>query len=152
MQGFVNLAADIGHAMAVLVPLLCYLLGGAFILASGWGFWQMAKPGNWFQSRPWVPFVTLFVGATFLSFDRMLNYANNSIGGGTQSAVTQALTSYTAPSVSGSSLLGASPQDTLTNIVTLFDYYFMSYGALIVWLDVLGLGAVSEGGMNRTDG
>jgi len=145
MQGFINLAADIGQALAVLVPFLCYTIGGSFILGSGWGFWQMAKPGSWFQSRPWVPFTTLFIGATLLSFDRMLNYANNTIGGGTQTSLSQVMTSYTAPTADGSSIVGNSPEDTLTNIIYLFEYFFLSYGALMVLLGVLALKGISEG-------
>jgi hypothetical protein len=37
MQGFTNLAADFGQAIAVLIPLICYLGAGFFLLASGWG-------------------------------------------------------------------------------------------------------------------
>ncbi len=144
MQGFVNLAADIGTAIAVLVPLLCYLIGGGLLIASIWGFWQQLHPGSESHRHPWWPFATLTISTVLLSFDRMLNFANTSFGGGIDTSLSQNLTSYQPPAVNGS-LLGATPQDTLLNIINVFEYFFEAYGALIVLFGVLGLHHVMKG-------
>lgn len=132
MQGFVNLAADFGTAIATLIPLICYLGGGGFLLASMWGFWQIVNPGSHTHRRPFWPFATLFVAATLLSFDRMLNFANNTFGGGVQTSLSANMTSYQPPQIGANGFMGATPEDTLLNIINVFRYFFMSYGALIV--------------------
>lgn len=144
MQGFINFADDIGYCISVLVPLLCYLFGGAFLLASFWGFLQLSRPGSRFEAKPWVPFVTLTVAATLLSFDRMVTFATNTFGGGVTASVT-GLTSYTPPTVDGTTLLGASPEETLLNIIKTFNIFFESYGALVVLLGVMALKAANDG-------
>ena len=132
MQGFVNLAADFGTAIAVLIPAICFLAGGTFLLASFYGFWQMMNPGSHTHSRPFWPFVTLFVSATLLSFDRMLNFANNTFGGGVQTNLSQGMTAYQPPQIGPNGFMGATPEDTLLNIINTFEYFFRAYGALIV--------------------
>lgn len=144
MQGFINFADDIGYCISVLVPLLCYLFGGAFLLASFWGFLQLARSGNRHEARPWVPFVTLTVAATLLSFDRMVNFTTKTFGGGVTASVTR-LTSYTPPTVDGTTLLGASPGETFLNIIKTFNIFFESYGALVVLLSVMALKAANDG-------
>ncbi len=58
---------------------------------------------------------------------------------------TSSLTSYTAPTVDTSALMGATPEATLLNIINVFIYFFRSYGALIVLLGIFSLKAVTEG-------
>ena len=150
MQGFVNMAADLGTAIAVLVPLLCYLMGGGFLIASMWGFWQLTH-ANGAGGRPWWPFATLTISATLLSFDRMLNFANASFGGGVTTNLSQQLTSYQPPAVNGG-IMGATPEDTLLNILATFDYFFEAYGALVVLFGVLALHNVMKGDRNHSMG
>ena len=145
MQGFVNFAADIGQVIALLIPLLCYLCGGAFLVVSGWGLWHMHQPGSFWERHPWVPFATIFFAGALLSFDKMLTFGNATFGGGPKVGMTSSLTSYTAPTVDTSTLMGATPEATLLNIIIVFIYFFRSYGALIVLLGVFSLKAVMEG-------
>ena len=55
------------------------------------------------------------------------------------------MTSYLPPTVDPSTLLGATPEDTLLNIIGGFIYFFWSYGALVVLLGVFMLKSVVEG-------
>ena len=144
MQGFVNFAADIGTAIAVLIPLICYLFGGGLLIASIWGFWQVLNPGSATHRHPWRPFAALTISTALLSFDRIVNFATASFGGGVNSALTTDLTSYTPPAVNGS-LMGATPEDTLLNIITAFEYFFEAYGALVVLFGLLSLHHVMKG-------
>ena len=132
MQGFVNLAADFGTAIAWLIPAICYLGGGSLLIGSMYGFWQMVNPGSHTHRRPFWPFITLFVAATLLSFDQMLSFANNTFGGGVQTSLSPNLTSYQPPQIDANGFMGATPEDTLLNIIGVFDYFFQAYGALIV--------------------
>ena len=145
MQGFVNLAADIGVALAVLIPLICYLLGGCLLIAAIYGFWQQSKPGSEASRHPLLPWAALFTSTTLLSYDRMLTFANNSFGGGVSPSLSGNLTTYTPTTVDAVTMMGATPEDTLLNIIAAFDYYFKSYGALVVLFGVLGLYHLAKG-------
>jgi hypothetical protein len=146
MQGFVNFADDIGVAISVILPAICYLVGFGFILAAGWGMWQLSRGGHGrLAARPWTPFVTLFIGAALLSYDRMLNLGEATLGSSQQASMAATMTSYTPPTVDPSTLTGNSPEQTVLNIIAAFDYFFMSYGALIVLMGILALHHVSEG-------
>ncbi len=145
MQGFTNLAADFGQAIAVLIPLICYLGAGFFLLASGWGLWHLSKPGSFWERHPWVPFVTPLFAGILLSFDKFLNFGAATMGGGAQSSMDSSMTSYLPPTVDPSTLLGVTPEDTLLNIISMFIYFFRSYGALVVLLGVFSLKSVVEG-------
>ena len=150
MQGFVNFADDIGVALAFLIPMICYLAGTGFVFAAGWGMWQLSKHGHghhasWLASHPWTPFVTLFVGAALLSYDRMLNLAEGTIGSAQTAAMSDSLTSYTPPNVDPSTLMGNSPEQTVLNVINVFEYFFVTYGALIVLMGIFALKHVSEG-------
>ena len=139
MQGFVNLAADIGVVLATLIPLICYLMGGGLLIASIYGFSQLLKPGSESNRNPFLPWAALFTSATLLSYDRMLTFANNSFGGGASASLSGSLTSYTPTTVNANTMMGSTPEDTLLNIIDAFDFYFKAYGALVVLFGVLGV-------------
>ena len=146
MQGFVNLATDVGEVIAILIPLICYLGAGGILIASGWGLWQMNRPGSFYEKHPWVPFVGPLFAGMLLTFDRVLNEGSNTMGGGGAAAsMAAAVTSYTPPTVDPTTLLGATPEATLLNIITTFIFFFRSYGALIVLLGLFKLKGVTDG-------
>ena len=66
MQGFVNLATDIGVVLATLIPLICYLMGGGLLIAALYGFWQLLKHGSESNRNPFLPWAALFTSATLL--------------------------------------------------------------------------------------
>ena len=148
MQGFVNLGADVGVAIAVLIPLICYLTGGGLLIASIYWFWQWLNPAR-STRHPWMPFAALFTSSALLSYQRMLNFANATFGGGVTTS-SSALTSYTAPTLDPSTMAGATPEDTLLNIITAFEFFFQSYGALVVLFGLLGLYHVMQGNRQHT--
>lgn len=146
MQGFVNFADDIGQAISVIIPALCYIIGLGFMLAAGCGMWQLSRGRHGgLAARPWVPFVTLFISAALLTFDRMLNLGEATLGSSQQASMADGMTSYTPPTVNPSSLVGTSPEQTILNVINVFQYFFESYGALIVLMGILALHHVSEG-------
>ena len=148
MQGFVNLGADVGVAIAVLIPLICYLTGGGLLIASIYWFWQWLNPARSIR-HPWMPFAALSTSSALLSYQRMLNFANATFGGGVTTS-SSALTSYTAPTLDPSTMAGATPEDTLLNIITAFEFFFQSYGALVVLFGLLGLYHVMQGNRQHT--
>ena len=145
MQGFVNLAADIGVVLATLIPLICYLMGGGLLIAALHGFWQVLKPGSESNRNPFLPWAALFTSATLLSYDRMLTFANNTFGGGVNTSLSGALTTYAPVTVDAATMMGATPEDTLLNIIAAFEYFFKAYGALVVLFGVLGLYHLAKG-------
>ena len=148
MQGFVNLATDLGYAISVILPVLCYLVGAGIRIASLWGLFQcLARAQN--RERMWMPFVGIFISATLFSFDKLLNAANGTVGSNHTASIS-GLTSYTPASVDPSTLMGATPQDTFLNIILAFDLFFMVYGAAIVFWSLLEFHAIGKG--NRRHG
>lgn len=146
MQGFVNFADDIGQAISVIIPGLCYIVGLGFVLGAGWGMWQLSSGRHGrLSARPWMPFVTLFIGAALLTFDQMLNLGEATFGSTQQASVVAGMTSYTPPTVNANGLVSTSPEQTILNVISVFQYFFVSYGALIVLMGILGLHQVSEG-------
>jgi hypothetical protein len=150
MQGFVNFADDVGQAISVVIPAICYLLGISFLIAAGWGCMQLSKGGNgsW-VSRPWMPLVTLLIGSALLTFDRMLNLGEATLGSTQTASISDGLTSYTPPAIDSSGLMGNSPEQTIVNIIDAFDYFFINYGAWIILTGILALKHVSEGRRNH---
>ncbi len=151
MQGFVNLGADFGTAIAILIPLICYLMGGGLLIASIYGFWQWLNPSH-SPRHPWMPFAALFTSAALLSYDRMLNFANRTFGGGVRTSLSGNLTSYTPPTLNAGTFVGATPEDTLLNIITAFELFFEAYGALVVLFGLMGLYHVMQGNQQHTMG
>ena len=150
MQGLVDFASQIGEVFAVLLPSFCYLAALFCFLFSGWGFWMLAQPGDYFHGRPWIPFVSLVLSGAFASFDKVLTMALAS-GGSSLTVAISSLGSYAPPVVpSGAALLGASPSATLINVVTLFQAFFQSFGAMCAFFALLAWRSVVNGRSNRS--
>lgn len=150
MQGLVDLASQLGYAMAVLLPSFCYAAALGTFLFGGWGLWMQSRPDNPFRGRPWVPWVSLVLCGAFASFDQILTLANGSAGTGLQVSVS-ALTSYTPPAVNGG-VLGASPADGIVNVVKLFQAFFQAFGAMACFFAVYSWRGVINGGNTRSQG
>jgi hypothetical protein len=75
----------------------------------------------------------------------MLNLAEATIGSAQTASMSDGLTSYTPPTVNPASLVGNSPEQTILNVINVFEYFFVCYGALIVLGGILALKYVSEG-------
>src|SRR5271157_2718063 len=150
MQGLVDFASQIGEVFAVLLPTYAYLAALGCFLFAAWGFWMLGQPHNPFRGRPWIPLVSLILTGAFASFDKILSMALAS-GGSSLTASITALSSYAAPSVTDtSSLMGASPSATLVNVVTLFQAFFQSFGAMCAFFALLSWRSVTNGHANRS--
>jgi hypothetical protein len=150
MQGLVDFASQIGEVFAVLLPTFCYLAALACFLFAAWAFWMQTQPHNPFRDRPWIPFVSLVLAGAFASFDKVLSMALAS-GGSSLSASITTLSSYSPPSVSASpSMLGSTPATALVNVVTLFQAFFQSFGAMCTFFALLSWRSVVNGHANRS--
>ena len=150
MQGLVNFASQVGEAFAILIPTFCYLAALGCFLFAVWGFWMQSHPQNPFFGRPWIPFLSLVLCGAFASFDKILNMALATAGSSVTASISS-LSSYTPPVVpSGAALVGASPSATLVNVVALFQAFFQSFGALVVFFALLSWRSVVNGQANRS--
>jgi hypothetical protein len=147
MQGLVNFAGDVGNGMAILLPTFCYLMSLFCFIFSAWGFWLQASPGNPFAGRPWIPLISLLLSGAFASFTRVLTMANASAGTNLTVSLNP-LTSYTPPTVP--TTLGATPGDTMVNVVTLFQLFFQSFGAMACFFALVRWRAVINGQNNSS--
>jgi hypothetical protein len=150
MQGLVSFAGQIGNAIAILLPTFCYLTAIALFMFAGWGFWMLARPDNPFRGRPWVPFFSLVLCGVFASFDRLLTMAN-ATAGTTLQVTIGALTSYAPPPVNGG-VLGATPGNTVINVVQLFQGFFQAFGAMACFFALLHWHSVINGRSNHSQG
>jgi hypothetical protein len=111
---------------------------------------MQSQPQNPFHGRPWIPFLSLIMSGAFASFDKVLNMALATAGSSVTASISS-LSSYAAPAAAdGSALMGATPSATLVNIVTLFQAFFQSFGALIVFFALLSWRSVVNGQANRS--
>ena len=151
MQGLVNFASQIGLAFAIVIQPICYLGALFLFLQGGWGLWRMAQPDNPHRGRPWVPFVSILIAGVLASFDRILTKANVSAGSSVVVKMTS-LVSYTPVAPGNATVLGADPGTTIVNVVTLFQLFFQSFGALACLLAVLSWHASMTQRSNRSGG
>jgi hypothetical protein len=150
MQGLVDFASQIGEVFAVLLPTFAYLAALGCFLFAAWGFWMQAQPHNPFHGRPWIPFVSLVLSGAFASFDGILSMALAS-GGSSLSASITSLSSYTPPTApDAASLMGTTPGATLVNVVTLFQGFFQSFGAMVAFFALITWRSVINGHANRS--
>ncbi len=145
MQGFVNLADAIGNAITIILPMLCYIIGSALFITGGYGLWQSAKPGSYWSGHKWLPWLAFFVASCFLSFDRILNKAEASFGGTVQFGTASQITTYTSQAGTGTGVLGATPEATVLNLVTMFVGFFIPFGALMCFLAGHKVYAIGKG-------
>ena len=149
MQGLVDFASQIGEAFAILVPTFSYLAALACFLFAAWGFWMQSQPQSPFHGRPWIPFLSLVMSGAFASFDKVLNMALATAGSSVTASISS-LSSYTPPTVDTGALLGGTPSATLVNVVTLFQAFFQSFGAMVVFFALLSWRSVVNGQANRS--
>jgi hypothetical protein len=145
MQGFVNFSTDIANVLSILIPLICFVVGLSCFLLTGYGAWQMMKPGTYWSSRKYLPPLLLLFGTVLVDFNKFLNFSNNTFGGGTQTSIQTGFTPFTAPQVGSTGMMGSTPEQSFLNIVTAFSVFFVAYGAFNVLLAWLGAKAVAEG-------
>ncbi len=146
MQGLVNFATAMGDAIAVLLPALCYLAACISFFFAAWTFRSYAYPHHHqHRHQPWVPFVSLILAGVFASFPQFLTMASVSAG----TSVAASLTSY-APTTPGnaSNILGSTPQNTVVNVVQLFEHFFQMFGAACVFWSIVTWRAIVNGRSN----
>lgn len=148
MQGLVNFSTAIADGIAVLIPAFCYLAACACFFFAAWTFRSMAYHDQHpYRQRPWVPFVSLILSGVFATFPAFLTMANVSAG----TNMTVSLTTY-APTTPGnaSNILGATPGDTVVNVVQVFQYFFEAFGAAVVLWSIWMWRAIVNGRTNAS--
>ena len=147
MQGLVNFSTAIADSIAVALPALCYLMACICFMFAGWTFRSWAYHShhhqqNHFHNRPWVPFVSLILCGVFIDFPVILDKIDVSVG----TNLPAILTTYQATTPgNASNILGATPQNTVVNVVKLFQYFFQAFGAACVWWAVVRWRAIVNG-------
>jgi hypothetical protein len=138
MQGLVNVATTVADGISVLLPAFCYLAACMCFLYFGWTLWIWSEPHSRYHHRPhqqpWRPWVSLVLSGIFATFPQLLTMANVSAG----TDLTVSLTQY-APTTppNASSVLGATPDASVINVVTLFQYFFQAFGAACVFWAII---------------
>jgi len=147
VQGLADFAQQLALIFAVLLPTFLYCSAIGLFLIAGWGLWQQAQPHNPFRERPWIPWLALLMSGFCASFPTIINKVNISGGSAVTMSVVAGLTSY-AP-INTTDILGATPGDTVLNIVALFLGFFQVFGAMFCYLAAMGWRAAVSGRSNR---
>jgi hypothetical protein len=145
MQGLVDFTTALADGIAVLLPAFCYLAACGCFLFFVWTLWNWAEPHRRHEhhwQRPWVPWLSLILSGVFATFPNFLTMAN--VSAGTNLVVS--LTTY-APTTppNASNILGATPEATVVNVVTLFQYFFEAFGAACVFWAIMRWRAIVNG-------
>ncbi len=137
MQGLIEFATDIADGISVVLPALCYAAAIFCFMFFAWTLWMWSQPHRHHHHhwhRPWVPLVSLILCGVFASFPKFLSMTNVSMG--TNTVVT--LGQYAPPPPpNGSNLLGNSPEQTVLNVVQVFQYFFEAFGAACIFWAIL---------------
>jgi hypothetical protein len=143
MQGLVNFSTSIGDAIAVMLPAFCYLAACGCFFFAVWTLRAFAYPHhNHHRHRPWVPFVSLALSGVFATFPNFLTMADISAG----TNLVASLTVYTPTTPpNAANILGATPDDTVINVVTLFERFFQTFGAACVFWAILSWRSIVNG-------
>lgn len=152
MQGLFNFVADIGAALEWVLPMLCYIGGASFLLGGVYGIYERSAQAAGMVGRPFVPEFMIFVGATLLSFPQFLNMGNQTLGFDTSAS----LSSGDAPAAVSidtlTSAITGGPVKVFSAILRMFRFYFMSYGALIVYFAIIRQVGRAKGTNNSSTG
>jgi hypothetical protein len=149
MQGLVDFTTSLADGISVLLPTLCYLAACGCFAFFAWTLWTWSEPHSRYQhhkiSQPWVPFVSLALCGVFASFPKFLSMAN--VSAGTSLAV--GLTAY-APTTppNATTILGATPEASVIDVVTLFQYFFEAFGAACVFWALMRWRGMVNGRVN----
>jgi hypothetical protein len=149
MQGLINLATAIADSIAVALPAFCYLSACGCFFFFAWSLWRWSEPPSRYQhhkiDKPWVPFISLILSGVLASFPHFLTMANVSAGTG----MTVGLTTYAATTPpTGSSVLGATPDASVVNVVQMFQYIFEAFGAACVYFSIMRWRSIINGAAN----
>jgi hypothetical protein len=134
MQGLVDFSTAIADGIAVLLPAFCYLMACFCFFFFCWTLWTWSEPHSpsrhWHHPRPWIPWISLVLSGVFATFPHFLTMADVSAG----TDLVVGLTSY-APTTppNANNVLGPSPDVSVVNVVTLFQYFFQAFGAACVF-------------------
>ena len=149
MQGLVDFTTALADGIAVLLPTFCYLAACVCFAFFAWTLWTWSEPHSRYHHHrigsPWVPFVSLVLCGVFASFPKFLSMADVSAG----TSLVVGLTSYaptTPPSVTNP--LGATPEASVVDVVTLFQYFFEAFGAACVFWALMRWRGIVNGRVN----
>lgn len=149
MQGLVDFTTALADGISVVLPTLCYLAACGCFCFFAWTLWTWSEPHSRYShqhiGKPWVPFVSLILCGVFASFPKFLSMANVSTG----TDLVVGLTSYaptTPPNVSNG--LGATPQASVIDVVTMFQYFFEAFGAACVFWAIMRWRGMINGRVN----
>ena len=151
MQGMVDFAQQCALIFAVLLPTFLYACAIGFFLFAAWGFWQQAHPHNPFRGKPWIPMVTLVMAGAMASFPAILSKTNISAGSSVTVSQEAGISSYSTATDPGD-ILGDNPEEALVNIVTAFEGFFQTFGAMVCFFAMYAWWAAMSGRSNRSWG
>jgi hypothetical protein len=147
VEGLVNFAQQLALVLAVLLPSFLYCSAIGLFLFAAWGLWQQAQPHNPFRGRPWIPWLSLILSGACASFPAILTKVNISGGSSVSASIAAGLTSYSTPDTTD--ILGATPGDTVLNIVQAFQGFFQVFGAMTCFFAMMAWRASVSGRSNR---
>ncbi len=139
LQDLLDFAGSIGGAFGIALPTVFYISGSACLLGSLLGLYSRGKGATGAASSLPVCVALITAGATLLSFPEFLNMGNATLGLSARASVggVNSAGQVTFSSDSLKAAVSHGPTATLTAILHIFRYYFMSYGAFWVYVAIM---------------
>jgi hypothetical protein len=150
MQGLVNFTTAIADGIAVMLPAFCYLMACICFFFAAWTLWTWSEPHSRYHHqhhhRPWVPWVSLVLCGVFATFPKFLTMANVSAG----TNLIVGLTQYVPTPPPNTNILGTTPDASVINVVTVFQYFFQAFGAACVFWSVVRWRGIVNGHLQES--
>ncbi|WP_246856665.1 hypothetical protein [Acetobacter vaccinii] len=135
LSGIFDFAQEIGNAMGWVLPALCYIVGSTFLLGAVFSLYK-ASSGSGTVLSFGVPAALLTGAAICLSFPEFINTGSRTLGFSAGASFTDSSGKVSFSENTLTTAMAAGPAETLKAVLHLFRFYFMNYGALIVFFAV----------------
>ena len=130
MQGLVNFSTAIADGIAVMLPAFCYITACACCFLFAWTLWTLPQLRSYpattittTGASPWVPFLSLILAGVFASFPHFLTMANVSARHRSD-GLARPSTPRPFRAECGEHPGFSTPENTVINVVTLFQHFF----------------------------
>jgi hypothetical protein len=151
MQGLVDFASQVGEAFAILIPTFCYLAAAGVLSVCRLGVLDAVASAKPFFRPP------LDSVPVACAFGRLCEFRQDSQHGARDGRIERhgvdlvPVELFAADRAGRLDAHGASPSATLVNIiVTLFQAFFQSFGAMVVFFALVSWRSVVNGPANRS--
>lgn len=153
MLGMFTFAADVGAALAYLIPTLCFVTGTWVIFSGIMGMVKRSSKEQGFLAQGLVPELMIVGGLLLLNFTGLLNAGSRSFGFSANAGIgTGGTEKYSFDAQAMQAALAQGPAATLTAFLDQFHLWLFCVGALGVYTAIVRILGRARGTNNTSAG